>query len=97
MAGPSSSAALFGFRFRDSGADGEAGVTLLELIIAISVLLIVSAGISAPGARAGQRTLHTACLRLQADIREAQHRAVLEGADYIVSFMPADNYYALKL
>ena len=78
-----------------SGGAGQAGVTLLEIIIALAVTLIISLGLSAAGARSEQRALYNACLQLQADIREAQHRAVLEGVNYTISFLPADGCYKM--
>ena len=75
---------------------GEAGITLLELLISLSVLLIISVCLWAPKARSEQRELYNACLRLQADIRQAQHTAVLEGRDYMVAFRRETGYYQLS-
>ena len=78
-----------------SGISSESGVTLLELIIALSLILIISVGL-APGARSEQRALYKASLRLQADLREAQQMAVLEGIDYLVVFSPGNGSYSLR-
>jgi len=59
------------------------------------VTLIISIGLSAPNARSEQRALYNACLQLQADIREAQNRAVLEGKDYSVFLYNSENYYKM--
>ena len=50
---------------------------------------------SSAGARSEQRALYSACLQLQADIREAQQRAVLEGVNYMIFFAPANDYYQM--
>jgi len=73
----------------------ESGITLLELIIALALILIVSAGLSAPMSRSEQRALNKASLQLQADIRFAQHMAVIEGRRYYVVFNPERRSYSL--
>ena len=79
----------------------EAGITLLELLIALAMILIVSAGLSAPMVRSDRRALDRASLQLQADIRYAQQRAVLEGIGYFICFSQFDdigqgaNFYRL--
>ena len=67
----------------------------MELLISLSVLLIISVSLSAPRARSEKIGLYNACLQLQADIRQAQHTAVLEGSDYMVLLAPASGYYQL--
>jgi type II secretory pathway pseudopilin PulG len=61
------------------------------------VTLIISAALFTPGAQTDKRALYKACLQMQADIREAQRRAVLEGkkTGYAVSFWPTTNSYKL--
>jgi len=73
----------------------ESGVTLLELTIALALILIVSLGLSAPMPRSEQRALNKSSLQLQADIRYAQHMAVVEGRRYYIVFNPERGSYSM--
>lgn len=71
------------------------GITLLELTIAAAVLMVV-VGVVLIGTRGNNndyRALHNAALMLQADLRYAQRRAVMEGRRVGVQFEPEHNRY----
>ena len=71
------------------------GFTLIELVIALSIIMLVSAGVSI-GLRnrnTDRRALQNASLTLQADLRYAQRRAIMEGRRFGVLFEPARNRY----
>jgi len=55
------------------------GFTLLELTIALAIIAIASGGIFLVFRQSPRRDLENASLQLQADIRYAQRRAIIEG------------------
>jgi prepilin-type N-terminal cleavage/methylation domain-containing protein len=71
------------------------GFTLMELVIALAIVAILSGGVLvAVGGRSGERrNLHNASVQLQADIRYAQRRAIVEGQRYGIEFNFEQNYY----
>ena len=75
----------------------SSGFTLLELTIAMAVIMIVSGGIflGTRGNNNAYRTLEAAALVLQADLRYAQRRAIMEGRRVGIFFEPAFNRYTL--
>jgi type II secretory pathway pseudopilin PulG len=73
----------------------ESGITLLELIIALAVILIVSVGLTAPMSRSDRRTLNQASLQMQADIRLAQQMAIIEGQRYYIVLNPQRGSYSI--
>ena len=73
----------------------ESGITLLELTIALALILITSVGLTAPMSRSDQRALNKASLQLQADIRYAQHMAIIEGRRYYVVLNPERGSYSI--
>lgn len=75
----------------------ECGLTLLELVIVIAIIMVAT-GVVLIGTRGSNndyRTLHNAALMLQADMRYAQRRAVMEGQRVEVRFEPTQNRYHL--
>ena len=75
----------------------NSGFSLLELIIALAVLMIISA-VMFLGTRTrdpSYRNLANAALTLQADLRYAQRRAVMEGRRVGINFNPANNSYSI--
>jgi prepilin-type N-terminal cleavage/methylation domain-containing protein len=64
----------------------QKGVTLLELLVVIVLLMVVSGGVFAGVQRANHRMLNNVSLQLQADIRYAQRRALIEGRRFSVIF-----------
>ena len=72
------------------------GITLLELLIVLGILVIVG-GAAVAGVRAQQRrTLNNASLTLQAHMRRLQQLAVLEGRNYRIIFNMEDNSYLMR-
>jgi Tfp pilus assembly protein FimT len=71
------------------------GLTLLELTIATAVLMVAIGAviIGTRGTANDYNNLRTAALTLQADMRYAQRRAVMEGRRVGVHFEPAFNRY----
>jgi len=69
------------------------GFTLLELVIALAVISIISGGVFFAFRPTQQRNLQNASLQLQADLRYAQRRAIIEGRRFGVAFdLTANNY-----
>jgi len=70
------------------------GLTLIELIVVLSVIVIVAAGISfIPSER---RLVTAAALTIQADIRYMQRIALAEGRRTQLTFNQANNSYILE-
>ena len=74
-------------------AKRRSGFTLLELIIALALIVIVSSGVFLAFRQSDRRALHNASLMLQADLRYAQRRAMIEGRRVGVIFEPGLNRY----
>ncbi|MCL2189103.1 MAG: GspH/FimT family protein [Defluviitaleaceae bacterium] len=69
------------------------GVTLLELAAVLALLLVLSGGAAIGFRQTNRRALHNASLQLQADMRYAQRRAIMEGRQFGVVFdIPNNNY-----
>ena len=71
------------------------GFTLLELTVALAILIIAAAGVFAATRHTERRALEHASLTLQADLRYAQRRSMLEGRSFGVFFEPARNRYSV--
>jgi Tfp pilus assembly protein FimT len=71
------------------------GFTLLEIVIILGILSILSVGVfvSIRGGSSERRALQNASLALQADIRYAQRRSIIEGRRYGVIFELVNNRY----
>jgi prepilin-type N-terminal cleavage/methylation domain-containing protein len=80
---------------KPSQIKGTKGVTLLELTVVLAILLIASGGIAMGLRQADARALRNASLRLQADLRYAQRRAIVEGRPFGVAFDRANNSYRI--
>ncbi|MCL2357766.1 MAG: GspH/FimT family pseudopilin [Defluviitaleaceae bacterium] len=74
---------------------GSAGVSLLELTIVLAIFATVAGAvfIGTSASNADQRNLQNAAVRLQADMRYAQRRAVTEGQRIGVRFDTVNNRY----
>jgi len=72
------------------------GFTLLELVIALAVATIISGGVFMTFRQTPQRVLRSAALQMQADIRYAQRRAMIEGRRIQVSFYPTGRMYRIR-
>ncbi|MCL1846250.1 MAG: prepilin-type N-terminal cleavage/methylation domain-containing protein [Defluviitaleaceae bacterium] len=75
----------------------RAGVTLLELTIALAIFSIIAGVIlvELTSDAADRRALQNAAVRLQADMRYAQRRAVMEGRIIYVNFYAEYNRYSI--
>jgi len=69
------------------------GFTLLELIIVTAVILALSGGVMMHFRGANRRYLQNSSLTLQADLRYAQRRAMMEGRRVGIQFEPRHNRY----
>lgn len=71
------------------------GFTLMELAIVLGIIAIMSGGmlVAVAGRSSERRALQNASLALQADIRYAQRRTIVEGQRYGVTFDFAYNRY----
>jgi Tfp pilus assembly protein FimT len=68
------------------------GLTLLELTVVLAVVMILSGGVVLGLRQADRRALNNASLQLQADLRYAQRRAVIEGRQFGVVFEIPNRY-----
>jgi len=74
------------------------GFTLLELTIALAITLIASTAIFAGHRQIQRRTLHQASYQLQADLRYAQRRSIIEGRRFGIQIEPsARRYHVVEL
>jgi len=73
------------------------GFTLLELLIALAIISIVSGGIFLAFRQSPRHNLESAVLQLQADIRYAQRRAIIEGQRVDVHIDLMENRYRIRL
>jgi len=73
------------------------GFTLLELVLVLGIVTIVSAGVLVSLRGSDRRALANASLTLQADLRYAQRRAIMEGRRYGIVFELANNRYRIVL
>ena len=73
----------------------RSGFTLLELVIALSVIMIVTGGVFLAFRPSPRRALENASLQLQADIRYIQRRAIAEGRRFDISFERRENRYRI--
>jgi len=75
----------------------SSGITLLELTIALAVCAVVMGVvfILVRGNNSAYRDLENASLVLQADLRYAQRRAMMEGRRVGINFSPAHNRYTI--
>jgi prepilin-type N-terminal cleavage/methylation domain-containing protein len=67
------------------------GLTLIELAIVLAVISIVSAGVVMSFRQVDRRLLNDTSIKLQADFRYAQRRAIMEGHKFGIEF--ASNSY----
>jgi len=70
------------------------GVTLIELVIALAIIVVISANISFVPAE--RRRVVSAALELQSDIRYIQRIALTEGRRAQITFNQADISYILE-
>ena len=75
----------------------KGGFTLLELIITLAIIMIVSSGVFVAHRQSERRALENASLQLQADIRYAQRRAVIDGQQVNLLFDFRANMYRILL
>jgi len=73
------------------------GFTLLELVIALMIISIISGGLFLTFRQSPRQHLENASLQLQADIRYAQRRAIIEGRRVDVFISVIGNYYRVRL
>ena len=71
------------------------GFTLLELIIALTVIMIVTGGVFLAFRQSDRQALEHASLQLQADIRYIQRRAIAEGRRFEISLERRENRYRI--
>lgn len=71
----------------------NSGVTLLELTIVMAILITLLGVVLIGTSGNDYRALNNAAVTLEADLRYAQRRAVMEGQRYGVHFEPAHNRY----
>jgi type II secretory pathway pseudopilin PulG len=70
-------------------------LTLLELTVALAVFAILAGGVMLGFRQIERRALYTASMQLQADMRDAQRRAIIEGREFIIRFDTANNLYRI--
>ncbi len=66
--------------------NGKNGLTLIELVIALAVVSIITAGAALSFRLADRRVLYNTSLVLQADLRYAQRMSMIEGQRYGIEF-----------
>jgi len=71
------------------------GFTLLELVITLAVISIMGAVATLALRPTPRRHLHNASLQLQADLRYAQRRAIMEGRPHGIEFDIWQNRYRI--
>ena len=71
------------------------GLTLLELLIALSIVIVLSGGVFLSFRQTPQRVLHSALIQMQADLRYAQRRAIIEGRRVSVEFDSTARMYRI--
>ncbi len=71
------------------------GVTLIELIIFLAVLLILASIIAPSVESVKKRSLMSAAQQLKSDIRYAQKLAIKDTSPYEVSFFKQENQYGI--
>lgn len=65
----------------------------MELAVVMAVIMVLSAGFLLGFRQADNRALNNASLQLQADLRYAQRRAIIEGRSFGIVFELANNRY----
>ena len=73
------------------------GLTLIELVIVVGIIAIISTGVLVSFRGSEHRELQNASLALQADLRYAQRRAIMEGRRYGIIFEVQHNRYHIVL
>jgi len=73
------------------------GLTLIELVLAVALITIISAGFFITTRSDDRRTLYNASVALQADLRYAQRRAITEGRRHSVVFDAINQRYHILL
>jgi len=71
----------------------RAGLTLLELVVVLGIIAIMSVSVVQSTRYNDRRNVHNAALTLQADLRYAQRRAIMEGRRVGIQFELAENRY----
>jgi Tfp pilus assembly protein FimT len=71
----------------------NSGITLVELIIVMAVLMIALGAVFIGTSGGEYRALQNAAVSLRADIRYAQHRSIMEGRQFGVHLEPRYNRY----
>ncbi|MCL2049594.1 MAG: GspH/FimT family protein [Defluviitaleaceae bacterium] len=79
----------------NSERKAKSGLTLLELTIALSLLMVFLGMIliNTSANNNEERILNNAARVLQADLRYAQRRAIMEGKRYGICFKDGDSYH----
>ncbi|MCL2361937.1 MAG: type II secretion system GspH family protein [Defluviitaleaceae bacterium] len=72
------------------------GFTLLELVIALAIISIASGGVFLAFRQSPRRDVENAVLQLQADLRYAQRRAIIEGRRVYIRFFQLENRYVIR-
>ena len=73
------------------------GFTIIELLVALALVTIVSSGIFMVFRQTPQQVTLNAALQLQADLRYAQRRAIIEGRRVAVEFDIAAQMYRIVI
>jgi type II secretory pathway pseudopilin PulG len=68
------------------------GITIIELIIALTLVMILSSAVFISLRQTQRRTLENATLQVQADLRYAQRRATMEGRTFGITFTSRNSY-----
>jgi prepilin-type N-terminal cleavage/methylation domain-containing protein len=74
---------------------GKNGLTLIELTIVLAVISVITAGAMMSFDVAERRLLYNTSLALQADLRYAQRRAMIEGHTFGIKFYYTEGYYSI--
>ena len=69
------------------------GFTLIELVVVISLLAVICGASIATVHNVQRRNLYSAALMIQADMRQAQRLAIMEGRRYVVRFDRLNHSY----
>jgi len=73
----------------------KAGLTLIELVLVLGIISIMAVGVFVNVRANERRALENASLALQADLRYAQRRAIMEGRRHGVMFDLRYNRYRI--
>ena len=72
------------------------GFTLIELIVVLGIIAVLGGTVMGTARGMQRRTLQTASLTLQVDLRYAQRMALVEGRRWRVQFDQLNNRYTIR-